>query len=370
MKPSKKPGDLPRLRTVNDLRARNANTKKMTSPLPDIDGIMHRVASKRYRMILDLKDAYEQVRIDPSDVWKTAFSTPNGNMVSNVLQMGDCNAPATYQALMNHIFLPYIGKFMDVYLDDIIIYSDSLAEHVKHVKIVLGVLEQERFYLSEGKLDFLCSKVKILGRIVNDEGIQMDPHKVDALLRWKVPTNQDLLRGFLGAVSYLTDDIDRVRIPMGVLHTLTSNSVPFCWDFTHQRAFKEIKELANRRRDHHRHLIDHSPGAPPINLITDGCITGVAGVISQGNDWKNAPVAAFYSVKLSPAQQNYPVHEIELLAGLDDVVAAGVCLQSGSNNHFTGKHNLLTRTTTQPTKFVFREGDDLRYTIECNSTVV
>ncbi|CAA7263787.1 unnamed protein product [Cyclocybe aegerita] len=341
-KPSKKPGDPPRLRTVNDLRARNANTKKMTSPLPDIDGIMRRVASKKYRTILDLKDAYEQVRIDPSDVWKTAFSTPNGNMVSNVLQMGDCNAPVTYQALMNHIFSPYIGKFMDVYLDDIIIYSDSLAEHVEHVKIILGVLEREKFYLSEGKLDFLCSKVKILGRIVDDEGIQMDPHKVDALLRWKVPTNRDLLRGFLGAASYLADDIDRVRIPMGVLHTLTSNAVPFRWDFTHQRAFEEIKELANRRRDHHRRPIDHSPGAPPINLITDGCITGVAGVISQGEDWKTAPVAAFYSAKLSPAQQNYLVHKIELLAGLETMMRYRDVLLGVHFRWYTDHKGLMT----------------------------
>lgn len=233
-KPSKN-GEPPKLRTVIDLRARNANTKKMASPLPDIDGIMRRVASKKYRTLLDMKDAYEQTRIRPEDVWKTAFATPNGNMVSNVLQIGDINAPATHQSSMNHIFSQYIGRFMDVYLDDIVIYSHTLKEHIEHVKIVLDILKKEKFYLSAGKLEFICKRVKILGRIVDDDGIQMDPHKVDALINWKVPTNRDLLRGFLGAAGYLADDIDRVRIPMGVLHTLMSDAVPFRWDFTAYR---------------------------------------------------------------------------------------------------------------------------------------
>ncbi|KAJ3511636.1 hypothetical protein NLJ89_g3978 [Agrocybe chaxingu] len=337
-----KPGETPKLRTVMDLRPRNANTKKMSSPLPDIDGIMRRVASKKYRSVLDLKDAYEQVRIEPSDVWKTAFATPNGNMVSHVIQIGDCNAPATYQALMNHIFSPYIGKFMDVYLDDIVIYSDTLEEHIQHVLTILDVLRREKFYLSAGKLDFLSKRVKILGRIVDDDGIQMDPHKVDALIRWKVPTNRELLRGFLGAAGYLADDIAQGRIPMGVLHTLTSESVPFRWDFTHQRAFEEVKALASKCRNHHRRPIDHSEGAPPINLITDGCATGIAGVISQGHDWKTAPVAAFYSAKLSPAQQNYPVHEIEMLAGLETMMRYQDILLGMKFRWFTDHKGLIT----------------------------
>ena len=95
----------------------------------------------------------------------------DGNMVSLVVQQGDCNAPATYQALMNHIFGEHIGIFMDVYLDDIVIYSDTLQDYVKHVIIVLDTLKQEKLYLSEKKLCFLCNKVKILGRIVADNGI-------------------------------------------------------------------------------------------------------------------------------------------------------------------------------------------------------
>ena len=118
---------------------------------------------------------------------------PDGNMVSQVIQIGDCNAPVTYQALMNHLLSPYIGQFMDIYLDDIMIYSNSLEEHVKHVKLVLDILEREKLYLSQSKLQFIEPMLKVLGRVIDDQGIRMDQDKVDFILNWKVPTNRDLL---------------------------------------------------------------------------------------------------------------------------------------------------------------------------------
>jgi hypothetical protein len=316
----RKPGDPPLLRTVFDLRARNENTHKMTSPLPDPEGILRRAARHRFRSMMDGKDAYEQIRIEPAHVDRTAVTTPDGNMICHVIQQGDCNAPATYQALMNHIFSPYIGKFMDVYLDDIIVYSNTIKEHVKHVKTIIDVLIREKLYLSAKKLHFLCSELQILGRIVTDEGIRMDPYKVDCVLNWKTPTNRDLLQGFLGSVGYLAEDIPNIRIPMGVLHKLTGDAVPFRWGYTEQRAFEDVKMLVQSARDHHRVPIDYAPNAPQVWMVTDGCATGVAGVVSQGNDWKSAKIAAFYSAKLNSAQQNYPVHEIEMLAGIETML--------------------------------------------------
>jgi hypothetical protein len=129
------------------------------------------MSSKPYWMLLDMKDAYKHMCVRPQDVWKTVFATPNGNMVSNVLQIGDINALATHQSSMNHIFSEHIGRFMDVYLDNIVIYSNTLKEHIEHVKIVLDILKKEKFYLSEGKLEFISNHVKILGRIVDNNGI-------------------------------------------------------------------------------------------------------------------------------------------------------------------------------------------------------
>ncbi|KAJ3518583.1 hypothetical protein NMY22_g13602 [Coprinellus aureogranulatus] len=335
-----KPGEPPKLRTVFDLRERNANTKKLTCPLPDMEGILRRVAKAKYRSIMDGKDAYEQIRIEPEDVQYSAMATPDGPMVSKVMQQGDCNAVATFQTIMTSLFSPWLGKWIDIYLDDIVIYSDTLEEHIAHCKKVIDILRGQKFFLNKDKFQLLCKEMKILGRIVTDEGIRMDGDKVDALVRWKTPTNRELLRGFLGAASYLADDIDRVRVPMGVLFNLTSDKVPFRWDFTHQRAFEEVKRLASACRDHHRTPLQYGPGAPPINVVTDACVTGIAGVVSQGKDWKTAKVAAFFSAKLNKAQQNYPVHELEMLAGLETMLRHRDILQGAKFTWYTDHKGL------------------------------
>jgi hypothetical protein len=173
------------LRTVVDLRERNKNTHRLTSPLPDMEGMLRRAAARPFRSALDLKSAYEQIRIVPEHVERSTVTTPDGNMVSQVIQIGDCNAPATYQALMNHIFSSYIGRFMDVYLDDIVVYSNSVEEHLEHVKIVLSILTREKLYLSKEKLRFIADELRILGRIIDNQGIRMDPDKVDTVIKWK-----------------------------------------------------------------------------------------------------------------------------------------------------------------------------------------
>jgi hypothetical protein len=123
-----KPGT-DQLRTAVDLRARNENTVKKTSPLPDMESILRRVSGRRYQSILDEQNAYGRIRVV---VPRTAMTTPDGNMVSNMIQIVDCNAPsATYQASMNQLFRTYIRKWMDVYFDDTIIYSGTLKEQCR-----------------------------------------------------------------------------------------------------------------------------------------------------------------------------------------------------------------------------------------------
>src|ERR1700743_1349429 len=102
-----------------------------------------------------------------------------------VKQQGDCDASATYQMLMNHIFASYIGVFMYVYLDDVIIFSDSVEAHLKHVKTVFDILHKVQLFLSPNKMHFFAEELKILGHIIDDKGIQMDPHKVDKVVSWK-----------------------------------------------------------------------------------------------------------------------------------------------------------------------------------------
>ena len=179
------------------------------------------------------------------------------------MQIGDCNAPATYQALMNHLFSAYIGQFLDIYLDDIVIYSDLLQEHEKHVKIVLDILKREKLYLSRHKLHFIQPELKLLGCVIDDDGIRM----VDSVLSWNVPTNRDLLRGFIGSVGYLADDIPNVRMPLGILSSITGDTVPFRWGYTEQRVFNKVKNLVHAARNHSRLPLDYSPGAPPVWMV-------------------------------------------------------------------------------------------------------
>jgi hypothetical protein len=160
----------------------------------------------------------------------------------------------------------------------------------------------------------------LLGRIIDERGIHMDPEKVDDVLAWKIPTNRDLLRGFIGSVGYLADNIPNICLPLGVLSAVTGDTVPFRWTHTEQRAFDEAKCLMQMAQNHSRQQVSYSKDAPPVWLVMDGCATGIAGVVSQGVDWKTATVAAFHSAKLNDTQQNYPVHEIEMLAGVETML--------------------------------------------------
>jgi hypothetical protein len=103
-------------------------------------------------------------------------------MVSLIIQIGDCNTPATFQALINHLFSPYLGWWMDVYLDDIVVYSDTFEEHVEHCKTVIDILQHEKLHLSKKKLFFFQQELKVLGCIIDRNGIWMDPDKVASVI--------------------------------------------------------------------------------------------------------------------------------------------------------------------------------------------
>ncbi|KAF9442432.1 hypothetical protein P691DRAFT_681502 [Macrolepiota fuliginosa MF-IS2] len=107
---------------------------------------------------------------------------------------------------------------------------------------------------------------------------------------------------------------------MGHLHVLASSTNSFQWDQTAQQAFKEVKAKALAFRDEYIVPLDYTPGVGAINLVTDGCATGIGGVVNQGNEWQKAWVAAFFSAKPSTTQQKYPVHKIKMLAGMETMM--------------------------------------------------
>src|ERR1700729_3559923 len=343
-KPSK--DGIVRLRTVCDTRERNKNSRRLASPLPDIEGILRNVTRHKYRTLLDGKDAYEQIRIMPEDVEKSLFTTPDGTIVSLVMQIGDCNASATYQSLMNHVFSAYIGVFMDVYLDDIVIYSDTVEDHVHHVKLVIDKLRENHFFLSSHKLQFFKDELSILGHVIDADGIRMDPAKVDQVLNWKTPTNKSLVNSFTGSVGYLAPGCKGIRVPMHLLSKLGATTSLWRWTPTEQRAFDLVKQSVHDWRELRRKSIDYTSGAPKINLAADSCLSGGGATLSQGDSLATADIVAFWSGKFNSAQQNYPVHEQELLAIVESLKRFRHLLQGVPFRIYTD-HKGLEWITTQ-----------------------
>ena len=162
--------DKPSLRTMFYKREQSANTYKLASPLPDVEEILREVSKHKFRSLIDGKDAYEQIQVILEHVGQTLFTTSDETMESLVMQRRDCNAGATCQTL-NHIFAPHIEVFMFVYSGDIIIFSDSVKEHVEHIRTIFDVLRREKLYLSPNKMQFFAEELKILGHIIDTGGI-------------------------------------------------------------------------------------------------------------------------------------------------------------------------------------------------------
>ena len=176
-----------------------------------------------------MSDTCEQIRIEPDDVWKTAFSTVYGTFVSHVMQQGDCNAPATFQRLMTVVFREHIGIFVHVYLDDIFVYSDSIMEHEEHLRRVFAKLRNSHLFLSKDKCDLYSEKMDCLGHIVDKRGLHADTDKMSKIRNWPTPRNYNDVQRFLGLVQYLAHFMPDVSAYTTPLSGMVKNGCPFFW---------------------------------------------------------------------------------------------------------------------------------------------
>ncbi|MFN7739640.1 MAG: reverse transcriptase domain-containing protein, partial [Cyanobacteriota bacterium] len=183
-------------------RKLNAITKQAKYPLPRVDECLDHLRGAKYFSKLDLRSGYWQVRIHPEDVEKTAFRTHLGHHEWLVVPFGLQGAPSCFQRLMNHYLRAYIGRFVIVYLDDILIYSKTKEEHMEHLERVLKILQEKELYAKGSKCDLFKNKVHFLGFIVEDSQIQTDPEKVKVMRDWKVPETVRELRSFLGLCNF------------------------------------------------------------------------------------------------------------------------------------------------------------------------
>ena len=177
-------------------------TKKNRYPLPLISGLLEQLGRARIFTKIDLRGAYNLVRIKEGDEWKTAFRTRYGHFEYNVMPFGLTNAPAVFQHMMNDIFREHLDDFVVIYLDDILIFSKNEEEHEKHVRLVLEKLRKRGLYAKLEKCLFHQTEMEFLGFIATTEGLKMDPKKVEAIVSWEVPKTVRDVQCFLGFANF------------------------------------------------------------------------------------------------------------------------------------------------------------------------
>uniref|UniRef100_A0A8D0HDL6 Gypsy retrotransposon integrase-like protein 1 n=1 Tax=Sphenodon punctatus TaxID=8508 RepID=A0A8D0HDL6_SPHPU len=298
------------LRPCIDYRGLNALTIKNRYPLPLIPELLDRLQGASVFTKLDLRGAYNLLRIRAGDEWKTAFRTRYGLYEYLVMPYGLANAPATFQHLINDLFRDVLDISVVAYLDDILVFSRNLQEHVQHVRLVLKRLIQTRLYCKREKCLFHQQVVPFLGFIVSPKGIGMDPAKVQAIAVWPPPTAVKPLQRFLGSVNYYRQYIPQFARLTAPLTRLLKKGEPYQWRAEQQEAFRELKKAFTVAP-----ILQHPDFSRPFLVETDASSVALGAVLSQQVPGEDIPLpCAFFSRQLTAAERNYTVLDRELLA--------------------------------------------------------
>lgn len=292
------------LRFCCDYRALNNATVKNRYPIPDMMELLDRLKNAKYFTKFDLVSGYHQLRIKKGDEEKTAFTTRYGAYEWLVLPFGLCNAPASFQRLMNDTLRDFIDRFVIVYLDDILIYSTTWEEHQDHVHRVCERLRKQNLQCKPSKCMFGQEAVEFVGHVISHNTVSMDPKKLEAVKDWPQPKNIKELRSFLGFCNFyrrFVKNYARIAEPLSDL--LRNGGKDFKWAAQQEEAFERLKAIMTSEQV--LAIVDPSK---PFTLHTDASDTCVGAVLSQ----EGRP-NAFLSYKLKGAELNYDVREKEML---------------------------------------------------------
>jgi transposase InsO family protein len=304
------------LRCVADYRWLNSATIKSRYPLPNIQDLFDQVRGAKVFSKLDLASGYHQVPVNPADIPKTAIVTRYGQFEYTVMPFGLCNAPATFSRMMNQVLGPFLDDFVVVYLDDVLIFSKSLDEHVQHVRTVLDVLRANKLFAKRRKCAFALDSISYLGHIITGDGVKTDPAKIAAVQDWPIPTTVHDVRAFLGLCSYYRRFVPKFAHVAAPLTDLTADGVhdvQAAWGAPQQQAFERLKALLISAP-----ILVHADPTKPFVLRTDASDFALGAVLMQEHEGCLHPVA-YHSRKFTPAESRYGAYAREMSAVIDSL---------------------------------------------------
>jgi hypothetical protein len=224
-----------------DYRSLNDVTIKNKYPLPRIDDLFDQMRGDRVFSKIDLRSGYHQMKIRPSDIPKTTFSTRYGLYEFTVMSFGLTSALAYFINLMNKVFMEYLDKFIVVFIIDILIYSKNDSEHEEHLWMVLQKLQDNQLYAKFTKCDFWLGEVHFLGHIISKIGIVVDPAKVIAIMDWKTPSIVSEIWSFLGLTGYYRRFIEGFSKVAKPMTSLLEKGKEFKWTDECQESFDQLR---------------------------------------------------------------------------------------------------------------------------------
>ena len=297
-----------RLRFCVDYRRLNDKTSKDVYPLPRMDDVLERLGGAKVFTTLDLANGYWQVPIAERDQPKTAFVTPDGLYEFRRMPFGLCNAPATFQRLVNRALTGLKWTACLVYLDDILVYGRDLSEHNMRLRLVLKALGEAGLTLNLKKCLFAADSVKYLGHLVTAEGLSPNPEKVQDIVNFPIPKTISQLRGFLGLASFYRRFVPSFANISRPLVNLLKKGADLEWELEEQAAFDTLKRKLSEPP-----VLIHFQEDSPIEVHIDASGLGLGAVLCQKFQGAIHPVT-FISRHLTDTESRYHANELECLA--------------------------------------------------------